>query len=101
MGSGGGRLVSLCRVFVLLDVMNLSEQERKDYEQYLDKLHFHASIAQTIKFENEQKTREDERNKTQTEIVRNSLQKGLSVALIPEITGLNQATILQIQKEIN
>lgn len=44
-----------------LMVANLPDEERKSYERYLDNLHYQASIAETLKFEAEEKVRKDER----------------------------------------
>ena len=44
-----------------LKVANLPDDERKSYERYLDNLHYHASIAETLKFEAEEKVRKNER----------------------------------------
>jgi len=44
-----------------LKVANLPDDERKSYERYLDNLRYHASIAETLKFEAEEKVRKNER----------------------------------------
>ncbi len=67
-----------------LKVANLPEAERKSYERYLDNLRYQASIAETLKFEAEEKVRKSEH----LAIAKRLKASGASVELIQEVTSL-------------
>ena len=68
---------------------NLPDEERKQYERYLDNLHYQASIAETLKFEAEEKVREIER----ITIARMMKQNGEPITKIIQYTGLSSSEI--------
>ena len=72
-----------------LQIANLPEQERKAYNRYLDNLRYRASIAQTLKFEAEEKVRNAER----LEIAQTLKQNGVSIELIIKSTGLSEEEV--------
>lgn len=71
------------------EIANLPDDERKSYERYLDNLRYQASIAETLKFEAEEKVRKKEK----LEIGRKMKLKGLSNDDIFELTGLSKEEI--------
>ncbi len=75
-----------------LKVANLPDDERKSYERYLDKLRYQASIAETLKFEAEEKVRKNER----IEITKQSKKNGVSMEIIIKSTGLSKEEIEQL-----
>ena len=72
-----------------LKVADLTDDERKLYERYLDNLHYQASIAETLKFEAEEKVRKDER----IAIARQLKENEVSVEIIMQSTGLMKEEI--------
>lgn len=74
-----------------LRVANLADDERKQYERYLDSLHYQASIAETLKFEAEERVRQEER----IELALKMKAKGMETSVIAELTEL---PIEKIQK---
>ncbi len=68
---------------------NLPDEERKQYERYLDNLHYQASIAETLKFEAEEKVRKIER----ITIARMMKQNGEPITKIIQYTGLSSSEI--------
>lgn len=75
-----------------LQITNMSEEEYRAYQRYLDNLHYQASIAETLKFEAEEKVRKTR----DAEIVRNGLAQGLDKQTIAAITGLTTQEVEQI-----
>ncbi len=75
-----------------LKVANLPDDERKSYERYLDKLRYQASIAETLKFEAEEKVRKNER----IEIAKQFKKNGVSMEIIIKSTGLSKEEIEQL-----
>ncbi len=74
-----------------LRIANLPDDERKSYERYLDGLRFNASMAQTIKFEAEQKAEqkvEKEVKKTTVKIAEKMKAMGFSNDEIVKATNL-------------
>lgn len=72
-----------------LRVANLPDAERKSYERYLDKLHYQASIAETLKFEAEEKVRKNER----VEIAKEMKVDNEPIEKIIKYTGLSREEI--------
>jgi len=68
-----------------LRVANLPDDERKNYERYLDALRFNASMAETLKFEAKEKVRKNR----SVEIAKQLKKKGVSNEIIVEATGLS------------
>jgi len=75
-----------------LIVANLPQKERKLYERYLDNLRYQASIAETLKFQAEEKIR----NNRSLEIAKNMKIKGISNQDISDITGLSEKEITEL-----
>lgn len=75
-----------------LNVANLADEEWKSYKRYLDNLHYQASIAETLKFEAEEKVRNNERVQIAKELLRN----GVSLELIIKSTGLSEKEIKEL-----
>jgi len=72
-----------------LRVANLPDEERKAYEKYLDNLHYQASIAQTLKFETEEKIR----TSRTIEIAKAMKEAGEPIEKIMQYTGLTSDEI--------
>jgi len=70
----------------------MSEEEYRAYQHYLDNLHYQASIAETLKFEAEEKVRRTR----DAEIVKNGIAQGLDKATIAAITNLTIEEVEQI-----
>ena len=80
-----------------MNVQNMPDVERKKYNKFLENLHTEASIAETVKIEQEEKIKEEvekERKKTTIEIANNLIKLGLHDEQISISTGL---TIKEIQ----
>lgn len=67
-----------------LVVMNMPTNEQKSYERFLDKIRTEASVAETLKFEAEQKIRKAEHIKIAKEFKKD----GIPVEIIAKNTGL-------------
>lgn len=78
-----------------LRVMNLSEQQRKEYEQFMQNLSYHESMLWSSWQEGKQEGKLEEKR----HVVKNSLQHGLDVETIARITGLSCEDIRKIQQE--
>lgn len=78
-----------------LQIANMSESEYKNYQRYLDNLRYQASIAETLKFEAQEKVRKDR----DIEIIKNGLSQGISKEILSTLTGLSIEQIDQILKE--
>ncbi len=79
------------------DIMKLSEEERKEYEEYLENLRYQASMFESSYKVGEVKGRETgikegEENKAM-EMAKKSLAEGLSIELISKLTGLSKVEI--------
>lgn len=72
-----------------LDIMKLSDEERREYEGYLESLHYQASMYESTYIVGEKKGRDEEKR----EMARASLREGLSVEVISKITGLSPEEI--------
>jgi len=77
-------------------VNNLPDDEKKKYDRFLDNLHTEASIADTIRIEQEEKIKEEsekaERRRT-IQIARNLIKLGLDNPQISQVTGLTEPEI--------
>jgi predicted transposase/invertase (TIGR01784 family) len=77
-------------------IHNLPEEERKKYDRFLDNLHTEASIADTVRIEQEEKIKEErenaERRKT-IQITLNLIKLGLDNTQISQVTGLSESEI--------
>jgi predicted transposase/invertase (TIGR01784 family) len=72
-----------------LDILKLSDEERREYEDYLESLRYEASM-----FESSYKVGEMNGEKRKVvEMAKKSLEEGLSIDLISKITGLPQEEI--------
>lgn len=92
-----------------LDIMKLSDEERREYESYLNSLHYKASMYESSykvgEMKGEKKGREEGREEgrekgraegkreEKREMARNSLKEGLSVEIVSKITGLSTEEI--------
>jgi predicted transposase/invertase (TIGR01784 family) len=94
-----------------LRVMNLPDDQRKNYNKYLERLHDEASYAESLKLEAEEaakkiedKFREDERIKTEKkrnrEIAFNCIKLGYADEAILAITGMSVDELNVIKLEI-
>ncbi len=72
-----------------LRVVNMNEEEYMAYKRYLDNLHFQASIAQTLKFEAEEKVI----RQRDAEIAKALKENKVPVKVIIQATGLSEAEI--------
>ncbi len=75
-----------------LRVMNLGEQERKVYEEYMHGVSYHESMLWS--------SHEEGRLTEKVVTVRKSLQQGLELPIIAKITDLTIAEIQQIQEQL-
>lgn len=71
-----------------LKIANLADEERKSYNKYLDNLMYQASIAETIKFEADQKIDEEK-----IQIAKVLKKNGVALEIIIESTGLSKKEI--------
>ena len=86
-----------------LIIHNLPEEDRKKYNRFLDNLHTEASIAQTVRIEQEEKMGEkvkEELKKQKIEIAIQLIEMNLNNDQIIKVTGLPEAEIEQLRKEI-
>ena len=84
-----------------LNIMNLSDGERKKYERFLENLHTEASITQTLTIEAEERVREDERKKGKIEIAIKCIKKGYSNNEIIDLSDLTNEEIDELRKLIS
>lgn len=75
-----------------LKVANLPDNERKDYERYLENLRYQASIAETLKFEAEEKIRINR----SIEIAKSLKKSNVAIDIIMQSTGLTREEIEEI-----
>ncbi len=80
-----------------LSVSKLPDDERKQYDKFLDNLHWEASIAQTAKIEQEEKI-EEERINERKKMALKLLKRGDTNEEIMEITELPLEEIEQLRK---
>ncbi len=80
-----------------LSVSKLPDDERKQYDKFLDNLHWEASIAQTAKIEEEEKI-EEERINERKKMALKLLKRGDTNEEIMEITELPLEEIEQLRK---
>ncbi len=86
-----------------LIVHNLPDEDRKQYNRFLDNLHTEASIADTVRIEHEEKTAEkvaEEKAKQVIEIATNFLKIGLNDEQISAGTGLTVEEIQNLRNEL-
>jgi predicted transposase/invertase (TIGR01784 family) len=88
-----------------LAVHNLPDDEKKRYDKFLDNLHWEASVAETAKIEEEERTaekvneaREEERKNRDIQIAIKCIKRGDSNQEIMEITDLTNEEIEQLRK---
>ncbi len=81
----------------VLDIMRLDKEQQYGYNRYLDSLHLKASEALSLKIEEEEKVRKDER----IEIAKNGIKIGLDNETIAKLTGLTHAQIENLRTELN
>ena len=87
-----------------LRVMNMTEEDQKIYQKYLERLSSEASYAETMKIEAEEKVREDERMKTEKkkdiETALRAIKNNCNDELITQLTDLTIEEIKQLRKSI-
>lgn len=87
-----------------LRVMNMTEEEQKQYQKYLERLSSEASYAETMKIEAEEKVREDERKKTEKkaaiDTALRAIKKGYSNSDISDLTDLKEEEIEKLRGHI-
>ena len=76
-----------------LKVVNMNEEEYKAYQRYLDDLRYQASIAETLKFEAEEKVRKSR----EREIARMMMENNEPIEKIKLYTGLSEEEIRAIK----
>ena len=84
-----------------LRVMNMTDEEQKQYQKYLERLSSEASYAETMKIEAEEKVREDERKKTEKkaaiDTALRAIKKGYSNSDISDLTDLKEDEIEKLR----
>jgi predicted transposase/invertase (TIGR01784 family) len=87
----------------VLDMMRLSKDQQYKYNRYLEYLHYKASEVLSLKDEEEERIRQDERVKTelnkQIEIAKKATKKGFEDETIAELTDLTLQQIKAIRIE--
>ena len=85
---------------VELDILKLSETERKEYEKYIEQERYEESlivsnykVGELKGIEEERKRQEEKRRNEKNEIAKKSLKEGLSIDVISKITGLSKEEI--------
>jgi len=91
-----------------LNVHNLPDEERKKYNKFLENLHTEASIAETIKIEQEEKMEEKvkaETKKKEIEVTKNIainfIKLGLNDEQVSAGTGMTVEDIQHLRNELN
>jgi len=75
-----------------LDIMKLSDEERREYDDYLENLHYQASM-----YESSYKVGEMRGKKEKTlEMAKKLKEKGIDIAVIAESSGLTAAEIAKL-----
>jgi predicted transposase/invertase (TIGR01784 family) len=89
-----------------LAVNNLPDEDRKRYDKFLDNLHWEASVTETAKIEEAERTaekvneaREEERKNRDIQIAIKCIKRGDSNQEIMEITDLTNEEIEQLRKD--
>jgi predicted transposase/invertase (TIGR01784 family) len=77
----------------ILNFMKMDEDERREYEEYLDSLRYQASMFESSYKVGEMKGEEKGRQEREKEIAKKMKKKGTEIELISEITGLSQEVI--------
>ncbi|MBN1989940.1 MAG: Rpn family recombination-promoting nuclease/putative transposase [Bacteroidales bacterium] len=81
------------KVKELLRVDNLSEEDLASYKKYQEDLRYSASMAWTLKVDEEDRIRKEERKNEKKQIAKGMKQKNIDVKIIIEITGLTEEEI--------
>lgn len=81
------------KVKELLRVDNLSEEDLASYKKYQEDLRYSASMAWTLKVDEEDRIRKEERKNEKKQIARGMKQKNIDIKTIIEITGLTEEEI--------
>ncbi|MDQ1351853.1 MAG: hypothetical protein QG657_2159 [Acidobacteriota bacterium] len=92
-----------------LDILKLSDQERREYKDYLEDLHYQASMYESSykvgemkgekkgmekgREEGREEGKEEGKKEEKREMARKSLKEGLSIELVAKITGLSAQEI--------
>ena len=91
---------------VELDILKLSEAERKEYEKYIEQERYEESlivsnykVGELKGIENERKRQEEKQRNEKKEITRKCLKKGMSITEITELTGLLNEDIEKLKNE--
>jgi predicted transposase/invertase (TIGR01784 family) len=79
-----------------LNLMKMTEAERKKYDKYIERLSDEASYADTLKIEAEERVREDERLK----IVVSMIKMNFDTAIIAKATDRSEEEIESIRKNL-
>lgn len=93
-----------------LKIMNLPDDQKRNYNKYLERLHDEASYAETIKIEAEEagakaakkvedEFREDERNKTGRAIAKNLIKMNFPDDQIAQATGLKVEEVKKLRAD--
>ncbi len=85
---------------VELDILKLSEAERKEYEKYIEQERYEESlivsnykVGELKGIEEERKRQEEKQRNEKNKIAKKCLQKGMSIKDIIELTGLSKDEI--------
>jgi predicted transposase/invertase (TIGR01784 family) len=84
----------------VLDYMRLKQDDQFSYNRYLDYLHYKASEILSLKSEEEDRVRLDERLKAKIELVENAILKGFDNILITDLTGLTAEQIENVRTNL-
>jgi predicted transposase/invertase (TIGR01784 family) len=84
----------------VLDYMRLPQDDQFSYNRYLDYLHYKASEILSLKSEEEDRVRLDERLKEKSDIAKNAILKGTDDQFIADITGLSLEQIEKIRANL-
>jgi predicted transposase/invertase (TIGR01784 family) len=74
----------------------LSDEDRQSYFKHIENLRFNASMAWTLKVDEEDRIREEERKREKEQTARGMKTKGFDINLIIELTGLTKSEIEQL-----
>jgi predicted transposase/invertase (TIGR01784 family) len=88
-----------------LDIMKMSEEERWEYEEYLESLRYQASMYESSYKVGEMKGRKEGKKQGKEEgakdkaieMAKNSLKEGLSIELISKLTALSKEEIEKLK----
>ena len=81
----------------VLDIMRLPQDDQYSYNRYLDYLHYKASEMLSLQSEAEDRIRQDERLKANTELAKSAIEKGFDNQTISDITKLTVEHIDKIR----